>query len=138
MAYIDQAKKKEIAVSIKRILKKYNLKGSLSIHNHMALVLTIKQGPIDFVENYNEIGRGTLHRNYGNAWKDYTEKSMQINPYHFQDHFSGVTKAALLELYTVMMAGNHNNSDIQSDYFDTGWYVDINIGKWDKPYALEK
>jgi hypothetical protein len=21
-----------------------------------------------------------------------------------------------------------------TDYFDVGWYIDIKIGKWDKPY----
>jgi hypothetical protein len=34
-----------------------------------------------------------------------------------------------------MNAGNHNNSDVQSDYFDVGWYIDVNIGKWNKPYV---
>jgi hypothetical protein len=33
-------------------------------------------------------------------------------------------------------AGWYNNSDIMTDYFDIAWYVDINIGKWDKPYKL--
>jgi hypothetical protein len=25
-----------------------------------------------------------------------------------------------------------------TDYFNTAYYVDVNIGKWDKPYILEK
>jgi hypothetical protein len=37
-----------------------------------------------------------------------------------------------------MNGGNHDNSDVQTDYFDVGWYVDVNIGSWDKPYTLEK
>jgi hypothetical protein len=36
------------------------------------------------------------------------------------------------------MEGNHDNSDIQSDYFDVGWYVEVNIGKWNKAYDLQK
>ena len=35
-----------------------------------------------------------------------------------------------------MNDGNHDRSDPQSDYFDVGWYVDVNIGKWNKPYTL--
>jgi hypothetical protein len=35
-----------------------------------------------------------------------------------------------------MNDGNHDNSDIQSDYFDVGWYISINVGRWDKPYEL--
>ena len=30
---------------------------------------------------------------------------------------------------------NHDNSDIQTDYFDVGWYVDVNAGIWNKPYV---
>ncbi len=30
----------------------------------------------------------------------------------------------------------YDNSDIMTDYFDVAWYVDINIGKWNKPYKL--
>jgi hypothetical protein len=35
-----------------------------------------------------------------------------------------------------MNAGNWDKSDIQTDYFDVGWYIDVNVGRWDKPYAL--
>jgi hypothetical protein len=33
-----------------------------------------------------------------------------------------------------MNNGNWNNSRIEVDYFDVGWYIDVNIGKWNKPY----
>jgi len=33
-----------------------------------------------------------------------------------------------------MNNGNHNNSDIQTDYFDVGWYITVNLGKYDTPY----
>jgi hypothetical protein len=36
-----------------------------------------------------------------------------------------------------MNDGNWDKSDIQSDYFNVGWYVDVNIGKWNKPYVRE-
>ena len=35
-----------------------------------------------------------------------------------------------------MMIGNHNESDSQTDYFNVGWYIDIGIGRWDKPYQV--
>jgi len=31
----------------------------------------------------------------------------------------------------------YDNSDAQTDYFDTAYYVDVNVGKWDKPYIVE-
>ena len=38
------------------------------------------------------------------------------------------------------MKGNkwYDKSDAMVDYFDTAYYVDINIGKWNKPYVHSK
>jgi len=42
----------------------------------------------------------------------------------------------LTELKDAMNVGNYDRSDMQSDYFDVGFYIDINVGNWDKPYIL--
>ena len=134
MAYMSQEKKAQIAPVVKEILKKYKVKGSLAVRNHSTLVLNIKQGPIDFIGNFNKTvsDRPGGFRNGSPA-----EKSLQVNPYWYHEHFSGKAKSFLSEVLAVMNSGNHDNSDIQSDYFDVGWYVDVNIGQWDKPYALQ-
>ena len=54
MAYMNQERKQQRAPIIKSILKKYGVKGSLAVRNHSTLVLNIKSGKIDFVENYIE------------------------------------------------------------------------------------
>ena len=59
-----------------------------------------------------------------------------MNVYHFDKHFSETALKFFKEVYAAMMIGNHNNSDMMSDYFDVGWYVNINIGRWNKPYIL--
>ena len=138
MAYFNQDRKQERAPAIKAILKKYNVKGSLAVRNHSTFVLNIKSGSIDFVENFIQtdgIGHG---RKMDQTQIDYIRKnqSLDVNPYWYQEHFDGKAKAFLSEVMTAMNDGNHNNSDIQSDYFDVGWYVDVNIGKWNKPYEV--
>jgi hypothetical protein len=30
-----------------------------------------------------------------------------------------------------------DKSDAQVDYFHTAYYIDVNIGKWNKPYQVE-
>lgn len=30
----------------------------------------------------------------------------------------------------------YNNSDAMTDYFDVAFYVDINVGRWDKPFKV--
>lgn len=129
MAYYSQERKAKIAPQIKAILKKYNVKGSLSVDNHSTVVLTIRSGKLDFIENFNTTGLrpgDSIAKNY-----------IGVNPYHYTSHFSGECLDFLSEVMSVLNDGNHDNSDIQSDYFDVGWYVDINIGKWNKPYILE-
>ena len=125
MAYMNQEKKAKIAPQVKAILKKYNVKASLAVSNHMTLVLNVKQGPIDFINDF------------GNS-EDAAKFGIQVNPYHYKSHFTGKSVKFLEEVITAMNDGNHDRSDIQSDYFDVGWYVDVNIGQWNKPYALEK
>ena len=135
MAYMSQENKAKIAPAIKAILKKYNVKASLSVRNHMTLALNVKSGSIDFIGNFNK----TVEAQPG-GFRNGTpaEGSLQVNPYWFQDHFDGVAKDFLKEVLEAMNVGNWDKSDIQSDYFNVGWYVDVNIGKWDTPYVLVK
>lgn len=141
MAYMNQEKKAKLAPAIKAVLNKYGVKGSLAVRNHSTLVLNIKSGSIDFVENYIQTDLDQPHaRKMATDQVDYLRKqqALDVNVYWYKEHFSGKALKFLQEVIPLMNAGNHDRSDIQTDYFDVGWYVDINIGKWNKPYALVK
>jgi hypothetical protein len=125
MAYMNQEKKAKIAPAVKAILKKYNVKASLAVRNHSTLVLNVKQGSIDFIKDYGDS-------------EDAAKFGIQVNPYHYKSHFTGKSVKFLSEVITAMNHGNHDRSDAMIDYFDVGWYVDVNIGQWNKPYALVK
>lgn len=136
MAYVSQELKARLAPRIKAICKKYGIKASLAVRHHSTLVLNVRQGNIDFIGNFNKTSEErdpTGQRHINRATKD-----IQVNTHWYQEHFTGRAKNFLTEVISVMNDGNHDRSDIQSDYFDVGWYVDVNIGRWDKPYALEK
>lgn len=113
MAYFNQERKKAMQPKIKALLKEYNMKGSLSVRHHSAVVLTLKEGVIDFGTNNH-----------------------QVNTYYIEEYYKGKAAEFLKKAKVILMTGNHNNNDSQTDYFDVGWYVDINIGKWDKPYKV--
>jgi hypothetical protein len=134
MAYMNQERKAQIAPAVKAILKKYHVRGSLSVRNHMVLVLNIKSGIIDFVNNFHDTVGG---QDRANTQGTARFKFVEVNPYHYHNHFSGQALKCVDELMQAMMTGNHDRSDIQSDYFDVGWYVDINIGSWNRPYEVE-
>jgi hypothetical protein len=140
MAYFNQERKAQKAPAIKAILKKYNVKGSLAVRNHSTFVLNIKSGSIDFIENFIKTdGEGMSARRMSQEQIDYIRKNrnLDVNVYWYKEHFSGKARSFLQEVITAMNTGNHDNSDIQTDYFDVGWYVDVNIGSWNKPYTVE-
>lgn len=126
MAYVSQELKAKLAPKIKAICKKYGVKASLAVRHHSSLVLNIKSGKIDFLGNYA--------RDFKEANAQRT--NIQVNTYWYQDHFDGVARDFFSEVIPAMNAGNHDRSDIQVDYFDVGWYVNVNVGQWNKPYEL--
>jgi hypothetical protein len=136
MAYINQEMKAKIAAAVKPLLKKYGVKGTLSIRNHSTISLTLKAGKIDFIANSNKVC-GASHYQTTNGWKPNTSGYSDVNEYWYQDHYDGKAKKFLDEVFKAMKsAGWYNNSDIQTDYFDIAYYVNVKIGKWDKPYEV--
>ena len=135
MAYMSQERKAEITPKVKSILTKYGIKGSLSVRHHSTLSLTLKSGKIDFIANSNRVCGNDFYQ-VAKGFKPNTSNYDSINPYWFHEHYDGDAKAFLTEVMEAMNGGNWDKSDIQSDYFNVGWYVDVNIGKWDKPYIV--
>ena len=137
MAYMSQEKKAKIAPKVKAILAKYKVKGSLSVRNHMTIVLTLKSGAIDFIGNSNRVCGNDFYQ-VQRGFKPTTSGYDQVNPYWFQDHYDGDAKAFLTEAMKALKSADwYDESDAMTDYFNTAYYVDINIGKWDKPYIVE-
>lgn len=114
MAYVSQEMKAKLAPAIKAVLKKYGMKGSIAVRHHSTLVVNLKQGPIDFGKDY-----------------------IQVNTYWVHEHYEGVARDFLTELVDAMKGPDFfDHSDAMTDYFHLSHYIDINVGKWNKPYAF--
>ena len=114
MAYITQEEKKEIANQLKAFIPK-TWKWSIAVKHYSVLVLTIASAPA------SDLGQ-------------YDGKDVQANTYYPEYHFEGEALATIKKIISVLNHKNYNNSDSQSDYFEVGYYVNINIGKWNKPF----
>lgn len=112
MAYFPSSKKQELSPGVKAVLKKYGVKGSLSVAHLSTFVVTLTSGPFDFER------------------KDGSE----VNHYWIEKFYPNAVDF-LTELKKAMMVGNHDNSDSMTDYFDVGFYISIRVGRWDKPYV---
>ena len=120
MAYIDQTKKASIAKALKGIIPQ-GWKYSLAIRHHSTLVLTITGAPLDLIALYGVEGRTELN----------------VNRHHYATHCADeCLRDTLGAILDALNAGNHDRSDLQTDYFDVGWYVDVRIGAWNRPFAV--
>jgi hypothetical protein len=117
MAYMNQETKKKLAPGIKAVLKKYGMKGTISVNNYSTLVVTVKSGKIDILKQ-------NPHYNVNHYWID--------------KNYHGTAAKFLDELLAAMKGDSwFDNSDIMTDYFNTAWYTNIYVGTWNKPYQLE-
>ena len=134
MAYMNQEKKKEIANLLKNELKGKDIKYSLAVNNHSTIVLNIRSGGVDFIGNYNKTNQDNPRYSFQNA--DTAKDHLSVNNYWINEHFTGEAKEILEIASECLNLNNYNKSDAMTDYFDVGHYVDINVGKWNKPYEL--
>ena len=121
MAYVSQDDKSKLAPAIKKVLSKYGMKGSISIRHHSTLQVTLQSGSIDF--------------------KDYSHGDgyIQVNTYWIESHYQGKAQKFLTELLAAMKGPNYFcDDDAMTDYFSRSHYTDINVGRWNKPYFLQK
>ena len=139
MAYMNQERKAKISAMLKPVLKKYGVKGTLRVDNHSTITLNIKEGSVDFIQNYLETVKNSFQVSTEQN-KYITEKQyLDVNPYWYHDHFSGRAKSFLKEAMDALRgAGWYDRTDAMTDYFDTAYYVGISIGQWKKPYQVVK
>ena len=136
MAYMDQRQKAFLSPAIKAVLKKYGMKGSIGVRHHSTLICNVTSGPLDVIGNMYELAITKPDSHYNRYPTKPTH--IQVNPYWIGNHYTGTVCEFIQALKDAMDVGNHNRSDYQTDYHDVGWYIDINIGQWDKPFQLVK
>ena len=137
MAYMNQQKKSVIKTNLDKALKGTGVKFSLSVRNNSSICCTIKSAPIDLIANSNE----TCGKDYYQVAKGFqpnNNRYEQVNPYHYKDHFSGKALEIIDKIVKSMYTADYyDESDAMTDYFNTAYYVSVNIGKWDKPFEVK-
>ena len=120
MAYVNKEKKAKIVEAVKKVLPK-DWKVTFAVHNYSTIVCTIRKAPVD-LEMFGD--------RYG------FEGYMSVNHYHL-DKYPGDKKVLeiLNKIADALNTDNYNNSDIMTDYFDVGHYIELRFGEWDKPFV---
>jgi hypothetical protein len=137
MAFINKQQVQEKTLKIKEICKRWGVKATVSGSNSSSITVTFVSGVLDFFGNYREVAKTRPMPEWQRKEFDNTpDTHMSMNPYWYQEQHSGDCLTFINEIISVLNEGNHDNSDIMTDYFDVGWYVHLNVGKWNKPYVL--
>ena len=134
MAYMSQEKKAKINKELKKIVPS-SWKWSLGVNHYSTIVFTVFSAPVDLLADYEAHDRERYERNgYKEPYSTLTHASP--NPYYLENQFSGDNLSIMSRIKDALNVGNLDLSDIQTDYFDVGWYVDINLGRWDRPFKV--
>lgn len=123
MAYMDQERKALLAAELKKVVPA-GWKYTLAVRNHSTIVMTITEAPVDLCTE--------------RVRSDYSMDGchFSVNPYWVETQFKpGAARDAIVAILSALNTGNHDRSDTLSDHFDVGWYVDLNVGRWDKPFV---
>ena len=133
MAYMNQDKKKIIKANLDKVLKPLGIKYSLRVDNHSSINCTIKSGAVDFIGNMKDMLQGDKFNT-----SIFTRGHVQVNPYWYNEHFTGEPRNIINQVIDALKSADYyDRSDAQVDYFDTAYYMHLNIGAWDKPYELK-
>jgi hypothetical protein len=134
VAYMDQAGKAKIAAALKAVMPN-DVKYTLSVRDHSTICMTIKSASVDFIGIRNAKAKAEAER----CGRDFYEAKgyHNVNHFYLDTAFDGkaleILEAAKKALYS---ADYFDDSDIQSDYFSCAYYIDIQIGTYDKPFVV--
>jgi hypothetical protein len=138
MAYVSQEVITKARAALKVLNKEYGVKSTLSGKGDSTLYLTIAQGSIDFIGNYCENVTAKRRQHDTQQVIDWVtkEQNISVNQYYLDSSFSGIALEYLEKAKAIMHVDHWDKSDIQSDYFNCAYYVNISVGRWNKPYKL--
>jgi hypothetical protein len=122
MAYMDQEKKAKIAAELRKVIPR-DWKYTLSVHHHSSLTLHIMAAPVDLFTEHAH------HDKWSNGY-------IQLNEYYLETQYSGKLLETMQAIRKALNCLNYDRSDVQTDYFDVGYWAYIRIGRWNKPFQV--
>ena len=117
MAYISTEEVKVIREELKKNFpSRLGWKLSIVRRDYLSLSISIIQAPFELRNDQNN---------------DYE----QVNQYWIESRENKQSIPPLKKIFEIANKNNYNRSDVQSDYFDVGYYLNISIGHFGKPFT---
>lgn len=138
MAHMSQETKAKIAAELKKVMPK-GWKYTLGVNHHSTIVLNIMKAPVDLIKIINE--SNAEHAQMRGEAPYEVKDSVQMNTHYLSKPFKNYPELEKLFKQiqdTLYGADYFDHSDSMVDYFHCAYYVDVNIGKWNKPFEYVK
>ena len=117
MAYISTEEIKVIREELKKNFpSRLGWKLSIVRRDYLSLSISIIKAPFE------------LRNDQNNAYE-------QVNQYWIESRENKQSVPPLKKIFEIANKNNYNRSDVQSDYFDVGYYLNISIGHFGKPFT---
>lgn len=140
MVYVSKEVIQQVRTDLKALNKKFGVKTTVTGLHAMTLRVTIVEGVIDFGSNMQDCVLNEWHSKPGKEERAaYLQecKGITFNHYHAERQFSGTALDYIQQLIEIIKKQYWDESDLMTDYFHCSFYIDIQIGRWDKPYMLK-
>lgn len=140
MAYVSKEVIEQVRTDLKALNKKFDVKTTVAGLHGLTLRVTIAEGVIDFGSNMSDCVLNEWHaKPYKESRAKYLQecKGVNINHYYTDKQFSGIALEYIEKLIAIIKKQHWDESDAMTDYFHCSFYIDIKIGRWDKPYMLK-
>lgn len=138
MAYVTKDVIEKARAALKVLNKEYGVKATLSGANSSCMYLTVASGSIDFVGNFctNTADKRRQHDTAQVIEWVTKQQNISVNQYYLDSSFSGKALEYLQKAKEIMYADHWDKSDVMTDYFNCAYYVNMNVGRWNKPYQF--
>ena len=117
MAYVTTTQVKQTREALKLAFPDFKFMVRRATGGRSSINVSIMSGPLDF---------------------DNPQGGKTVNPYHVGTHYEPHVIPFLEAVIKVIKYGTerqwYDKSDAMTDYFDTAFYLDVEMGRWEKPY----
>ncbi len=121
MAYISTEEVKVIREDLKKeFSSKDGWKFSIVRDHYSSLSVSILEAPFDLIDD-----------------DKISEESKARKNFTIGSHGKGYKYSEIYEkIWSICNKKNFDHSDSMTDYFHLGFYFDLSVGKWDKPFKM--
>ena len=146
MAYMSKEEVKQVRENLKKTFGK-RFKFSVTRYDYSGVNVKIMEGDIEDWSKYLRLkNEDLMGENEKQAQRYYTDEVKKgyfdINHYWISETWKGEAEEIFLKIWECCQVGgghyNRNADDPAADYADFTYFVNMGVGKWNKPYVCKE